>query len=70
MTDELSEVLGTREACALLRVKPPTLYRLVREQGLPCRKIGKPGSKHPTLLFSRVALLEWVRQGDGTGAAA
>lgn len=63
MTEE-REIIGSADARELLGVSESTLYRMVREQGLPCRKIGKPGSKHPTLLFSRTAIIEWVRRGD------
>jgi excisionase family DNA binding protein len=34
----MEPLLTAREACGLLRVSPSTLYRLIREEGLPAIK--------------------------------
>jgi DNA binding domain, excisionase family len=35
-----SDVLDVRQTAALLSVSPNSVYKLIREQSLPCRRIG------------------------------
>ena len=53
--EDRDEVLTTYEACQLLRVSRPTLYRLAQEKKVPAVKVGK------SWRFTRNGLLNYVR---------
>ena len=57
-------VLTFDECAKFLRVSAPTLRALVREEGLPCRRVGKA-----TRLFSTDAVVRWVEGTEGQNAA-
>ena len=56
------EVLDLDEAAALLRVRPEVVRELAEAQRIPARRVGD------TWRFSRAALLEWLKDGQFTGA--
>ena len=58
MTDD---VLTAREAAALLRLCKDSLYAAANRGDIPHRRVGR------RLLFSKVALMSWLRQEAGTG---
>lgn len=53
---EQDELLDVEAACALLRVHRNTLYRLIRNDGLPALRLTRGGRWR----FSRRALLDWI----------
>ncbi len=53
------DVINSREACSLLKVKPQQLYRLCREKKIP---FYKPFGK--SLYFSRSQIMELIRPSD------
>ncbi|MHC4945776.1 MAG: helix-turn-helix domain-containing protein [Planctomycetota bacterium] len=54
MTDTPKEILTIEEACELLGVSTKTFAKILREEDLPGRKIGREWR------FSRKALIDWV----------
>lgn len=52
--DTYPEVLNLREAAELLRVHRMTLYKLVRKQAIPCRKVGG------TWRLNRQEVMAWL----------
>ena len=52
--DENDAVMTAREVAALLRVNIKTVYEATRQNGIPCRRIGR------RLLFSRRAIMAWL----------
>ena len=54
------DVLNLEQALALLGVSEKTLIKLLREEHLPARKIGREWR------FNREALLHWLASGDST----
>ena len=52
------EILNLEQAMGLLGVSEKTLIKLLREEHLPARKIGREWR------FSREALLQWLAAGD------
>lgn len=53
----MSEVLNTEQACELLSISLKTFQKLLREENIPGRKIGREWR------FSRQALIDWIGQG-------
>ena len=53
-SESVSDVLTAKEAVALLRISPPTLYELVKRGQVPARRVGR------NYRFSRAALLDWL----------
>jgi len=54
-TAQISEVLTAREAAKLLRLSRDSLYAAANRGDIPHRRVGR------RLLFSREALLAWLR---------
>ena len=52
------EILTLEQACNLLNVSERTMIKLLRENNLPARKIGREWR------FSRKALINWIALGD------
>lgn len=55
-------LLDIKEAAALLRLRPRTIYAMVAERRIPYRKAGR------LLRFERAELLEWSKEQATTGA--
>lgn len=53
----MTEVLNTEQACELLSISLKTFQKLLREENIPGRKIGREWR------FSRQALIDWIGQG-------
>lgn len=53
----MTEVLNTEQACELLSISLKTFQKLLREESIPGRKIGREWR------FSRQALIDWIGQG-------
>lgn len=53
----MTEVLNTEQACELLSISVKTFQKLLREESIPGRKIGREWR------FSRQALIDWIGQG-------
>lgn len=53
------EVFNTREAAEYLGLTPFTIRKLVKEGGLPARKVGKDWR------FYKPDLVAWLRSGQG-----
>lgn len=58
MSENEKEVLNLEEASQLFQVSSKTFLKLLREDNLPARKIGREWR------FSRTALLNWMAQGN------
>lgn len=58
MSEKEKEVLNLEEASQLFQVSSKTFLKLLREDNLPARKIGREWR------FSRTALLNWMAQGN------
>jgi excisionase family DNA binding protein len=58
----LPDILTTEELATFLRVSPKTIYAMVQRKLLPHRHVGT-GKR--SLRFSRDAVLEWLRSGQG-----
>ncbi|MFH2000911.1 MAG: helix-turn-helix domain-containing protein [Planctomycetota bacterium] len=54
MTEHPKEILTIEEACALLGISAKTFAKILREEDIPGRKIGREWK------FSRQALIDWV----------
>lgn len=54
------DILNLEEACEFLRVSDRTLIKLLREEHLPARKIGREWR------FSKQALINWISLGDSS----
>jgi excisionase family DNA binding protein len=57
MTEHPKEILTIDEACVLLGVSAKTFAKILREEDIPGRKIGREWK------FSRQALIDWVGSG-------
>jgi len=57
MSENPKEILTIDEACALLGVSAKTFAKILREEDIPGRKIGREWK------FSRQALIDWVGSG-------
>ena len=55
-----SDVLSLEQACTLLGVGAKTMIRMLGQEHMPARKIGREWR------LSRAALLEWLASGDST----
>ena len=53
-----NELLTLEQACELLNVSERTMIKLLREDHLPARKIGREWR------FNKKALLEWIVTGS------
>ena len=53
-----NEILTLEQACEFLNVSERTMIKLLREDHLPARKIGREWR------FSRKALIDWIASGD------
>ena len=53
-----NELLTLEQACELLNVSERTMIKLLREDHLPARKIGREWR------FNKKALIEWIGYGD------
>lgn len=53
-----NEILTLEQACEFLKVSERTMIKLLREDHLPARKIGREWR------FSRKALIDWIAAGD------
>ncbi|WP_411168445.1 helix-turn-helix domain-containing protein [Clostridium sp. MB05] len=53
-----NEILTLEQACGFLNVSERTMIKLLREEHLPARKIGREWR------FSRKALIDWIASGD------
>lgn len=53
----MSEILNTEQACELLSISLKTFQKLLREESIPGRKIGREWR------FSKQALIDWIGQG-------
>lgn len=54
MPEHLKEILTIEEACALLGISAKTFAKILKEEDIPGRKIGREWK------FSRQALIDWV----------
>jgi len=54
----MNEILNLEEACQLLNISERTIIKLLREDHLPARKIGREWR------FSKQALIDWLAKGD------
>lgn len=55
-----SDILNLEQAMELLGVSEKTLIKMLREEHVPARKIGREWR------FSREALIKWIAAGDST----
>ena len=55
MAEPAGEVLTIEELAAYLKISKSTLYKLVREGSLPCKKVGKHWR------FHKNAIDEWLK---------
>jgi len=55
--DPNGDIIDSDGACSLLGISMKTFQKLIREENMPGRKIGREWR------FSREALIEWI--GDG-----
>lgn len=53
-----NDILNLEQACDFLGVGERTLIKLLREEHIPARKIGREWR------FSKYALMDWVASGD------
>jgi excisionase family DNA binding protein len=53
-----NDILNLQQACEFLGVSERTMIKLLREEHIPARKIGREWR------FSRKALIEWISTGD------
>lgn len=53
-----NDILNLEQACELLGVSERTLIKLLREEHIPARKIGREWR------FNKKALVEWISSGD------
>ena len=54
----INEILNLEQAVEFLRVSEKTLIKLLREEHIPARKIGREWR------FSKEALISWIASGD------
>ena len=54
----INEILNLEQAVEFLRVSEKTLIKLLREEHIPARKIGREWR------FSKEALMNWISSGD------
>ena len=55
-----SDILNLEQAMEFFGVSERTMIKLLREENVPARKIGREWR------FSRMALLKWLGEGDST----
>ena len=58
------DVLDVAEAAALLKVSKETIYKRVRDNGIPHARLGRK------LLFHRQSLIQWVANGGDRATEA
>ena len=54
----MKEILNMQEVCELLSVSEKTMIKLLKEENIPARKIGREWR------FSRTAIIEWIGNGN------
>lgn len=54
----MKEILNMQEVCELLSVSEKTMIKLLKEENIPARKIGREWR------FSKTAIIEWIGNGD------
>lgn len=54
--EQTDEILSAKEAARYLRIALPTFYRYIREERIPCTKIGGRWK------FKRSVLEQWLEQ--------
>lgn len=54
----MKEILNMQEVCELLSVSEKTMIKLLKEENIPARKIGREWR------FSKTAIIEWLGSGD------
>lgn len=54
----MKEILNMQEVCELLSVSEKTMIKLLKEETIPARKIGREWR------FSRTAIIEWIGNGN------
>lgn len=64
MEEQEKEVLNLDEASVLFQVSTKTLLKMLRDEGIPARKIGREWR------FSRSALMAWLGSGNSLDYAA
>ena len=52
------EILNMQEICELLNVSEKTMIKLLKEENIPARKIGREWR------FSRTAVIQWIGSGS------
>jgi len=55
---ERNDIMGIDEACKFLNISIKTFQKLLREENIPARKIGREWR------FSRQALIDWIGKGQ------
>lgn len=60
MTDSEDNILTLQELATYLKIPESTLYKIVREGGIPAQKIGKHWR------FNKKAIDTWIASGDRT----
>lgn len=56
----MNEILNMQEVCELLSVSEKTMIKLLKEENIPARKIGREWR------FSKAAIIQWIGSGDST----
>lgn len=54
----MDDILNLQQACSFLGVSERTIIKLLKEEHVPARKIGREWR------FSKNALIEWISSGD------
>lgn len=52
------EILNMQEVCELLNVSEKTMIKVLQEEDIPARKIGREWR------FSKTAIIEWIGSGN------
>lgn len=60
----MKEILNMQEVCELLSVSEKTMIKLLKEENIPARKIGREWR------FSKNAIIEWLGSGDSMDYSA
>ena len=60
----MKEILNMQEVCELLSVSEKTLIKLLKEENIPARKIGREWR------FSKTAIIQWLGSGDSMDYSA
>lgn len=60
----MKEILNMQEVCELLSVSEKTMIKLLKEENIPARKIGREWR------FSKTAIIQWLGSGDSMDYSA